>query len=1115
MTDFRAAYLDPERYRDFICEPLDADFEGQNFDRKEAGRPDPHGRLSKAGFSSLLEHYEKTISGFANATGGLLVLGVSRNGEVTGIDHLDEQQRSALLSGSSLRGAAVNSKLYNISGDDKIRQIALMMVEANDRTFCCRVKDDAAWIRRGPSTMRLLGEELEQLKRDRRVVEFERSQAGPFAHTDVEQHVVREFKTSQDIDRKRTVNEVLYDAGAISGRTSDQEWTNAGLLFFAFNPQRLLEHAYIRLLRFDCSFRDEDERPTPDFDRRFDGPITQQIRDLRTFFEESAFFKNFERRSLEGGFVSEPEYPQVAIDEAIVNAVAHRDYGITRPILCEKYSDALVVNSPGNLRQPHELPRTFRLNEVQLESVPRNAKLMEWLRGMKDAKGASYVKALREGTRKMRDEMNAVGLPSPTYRIGVTETVVVLENDIDGRTSTLTGLAAQGEFVSNEYTNLYGLTGMGSSGAREGEREERRILLQGICDKLEAKDWIIDDMGMGRAVVHVKDARHHVPEAVSRILRIIPAYTLNVRTYFDRHYLAIDYSVRVQSIWRASQVVDAFGTEGVVGLRAFGVVEDKLLRGRVARAAPDNVTLRLQNAQEEVDLPVNKVFPSLRRHQLDELLNRFAPDFDLGRAIKAAAHSAVQGGARRRAEQIARCVGIIGEAAFPITQSTRTVTLEPRPLLLSEDGDGRRALRIEEIGEPEVQFGGKRATANIREGITTFGSYKDEPKELELVGIVEAGLEQKMRDLVDRLQTGSFRYRGAERTFATRLRLAQVNSAVGCRVDEECRRLVGAYPEWQASETLNRLLLVHTPEAGFSTDDVTSPYYVAKRILLEAGIPCQMIDTPTLIDPNYKDLNLALNIVAKTGVTPWVLPETIPDADFFVGLSYTSGGKGSENRIVGFANVFNQYGRWEFYSGGNEAVPYQYRANHYEELVRETLGKLELREHPTVYFHYSAKFNRREREAIRRGAQAVRPNGRFVFIWINSHHPIRLFDDRPETDGSVARGRYAIGGRNQIYLSTTGHNPYRRALGMPRALEINVYPDDEKVAGHSSLDHKSLARQVLSLTKLNWASTDALCGEPITIRYAKSIAYLTAAFQRQEKGSFKLHSVLERTPWFI
>ena len=102
---------------------------------------------------------------------------------------------------------------------------------------------------------------------------------------------------------------------------------------------------------------------------------------------------------------------------------------------------------------------------------------------------------------------------------------------------------------------------------------------------------------------------------------------------------------------------------------------------------------------------------------------------------------------------------------------------------------------------------------------------------------------------------------------------------------------------------------MHCPESGHALDDEQAPYYRIKRCLLEAGIPCQMVDTPTIRNPDYKDLNLALNVVAKCGVTPWVLPDSISDADFFVGLSYTGSARNEGARIMGFANVFNEYGR--------------------------------------------------------------------------------------------------------------------------------------------------------------------------------------------------------------
>lgn len=135
-------------------------------------------------------------------------------------------------------------------------------------------------------------------------------------------------------------------------------------------------------------------------------------------------------------------------------------------------------------------------------------------------------------------------------------------------------------------------------------------------------------------------------------------------------------------------------------------------------------------------------------------------------------------------------------------------------------------------------------------------------------------------------------------------------------------------------------------------------------------------------------------------------------------------------------------------------------------------------------------------------------------MWINTHHNVRLYDGRPETDGSLSRGSYVAAAPNQIYLSTTGYNPYRRTLGTPHMLEINARVERPEGVPGPAPDLRALAVQILSLTKLNWASTDSLCAEPITTKYAGDIAYLTAAFLRQEE-TFRLHPVLENTPWFI
>ena len=144
----------------------------------------------------------------------------------------------------------------------------------------------------------------------------------------------------------------------------------------------------------------------------------------------------------------------------------------------------------------------------------------------------------------------------------------------------------------------------------------------------------------------------------------------------------------------------------------------------------------------------------------------------------------------------------------------------------------------------------------------------------------------------------------------------------------------------------------------------------------------------------------------------------------------------------------------------------------------------------------------------------MRPNGTYAFVSINSHHNIRLYDNRAETDGSMRRGSYIVTSPNQLIISTTGYNPYRKSLGTPKPLEITIWTHKPGNLKDSNPDLKSIAVQILSLTKLNWASTDSISGEPITTKYAGDIAYLTDAFLRQS-NSFQLHPVLETTPWFI
>jgi predicted HTH transcriptional regulator len=1108
-------FENPEQYHDFFTLDTDNDFEGQHFDRKEVPRTSSSGYVKDGEVKEFkLEKIGPVVSGFANQNkeGGLLVLGISSAGKIVGMEHLNESQINSIADFSYLVNHNAQFKIHEISQNGSIKKIGLILSGYVEKAIChITGNSKKAYKRSALQNIELSEIELESIKRDKGVVNYERTLCVPFDIQDLDTAVYSEY-TSTHLDNstyEQSEGTVLKGMGALTKAKDDRLWfTNSGDLFFAVNPQKDIPQAFIRLLRFDCLYSEHANRSSPNYDKTFTGSITKQIRDFRAFISDSAFFDIYQRRNLAGGFIEEPELPKITVDEAVVNAVAHRDYAISRPILCEKYIDAFVVISPGGIVQNITVPERFSLENTHLEHHSRNPQLMGWLRSMKDANGRVFVQALQEGTKRMRDEMAMLGLLAPEYVNSPLETRVVLYNNSTVRKKPAFVEASD----APEFSNLYPLIGVPPEQDRMKRDHQRKEIMQAFINKLSASGWFIDRRSFGQITAHARGALLPAPTAVSSVVQLFPAYIFQIREFYGRLCLLVDYTVEVQTVWQLSKLLNYLPKDSLLNIRCICRTQG-WSRGKITSIDEGYCTVYLFETQSEERLSVQKVIPKLPALLIGQLLSALGVYYDLPKEVKRASFMTDKNASRIRAEATKNVIGDIFTNVFPLQLGSIAVSVSIDPIRLSPKGDGSSLLKIDALNEPQVEFSKHRASPDVREGITQFGSYDNRARDIELIPVCSFSFREAMENLIERLRIGKFKYKGSERTFGAKFTYNTVVTSTTEDTQKEVIRLLDQHSDWKGDSKLSRIFLVHCPETGRSTDDESSPYYHIKRLLLESGIPCQMIDTPTLQNPDFKDLNLALNIVAKCGQTPWVLPESIPECDFFVGLSYTQNYRKGSNRLMAFANVFNQYGRWEFYSGGSEVFDFEKRTKHYEDLVKSTLSKLKLPEEPTICFHYSAKFSKDDKAAILQAARSIRPNGTYVFVWINSHHHLRFYDDRAETNGSIKRGRYVKTSENQIFLSTTGDNPYRRALGTPKPLELNAYIESKNNLVRKP-DLRVLASQILSLTKLNWASTDSHCAEPITTKYAGDIAYLTSAFMRQG-GDFKLHPVLERTPWFL
>lgn len=181
---------------------------------------------------------------------------------------------------------------------------------------------------------------------------------------------------------------------------SDGRVTNAGVLLFGRDPQRFLPCAEVRCMHFHGT---EVQRPVP-FYRVFKGNLFEQV-DQAVDFVLSKVNRSVGTRAEGTRAPVHHEIPRDMVAEAIVNAVAHRDYTSGAAIQVSVFSNRIEVWNPGELLPPLT-PESLRLPH---RSVLRNPRIAEALFL------AHYIEKYGTGTLMMIRESREHSLPEPSF----------------------------------------------------------------------------------------------------------------------------------------------------------------------------------------------------------------------------------------------------------------------------------------------------------------------------------------------------------------------------------------------------------------------------------------------------------------------------------------------------------------------------------------------------------------------------------------------------------------------------------------------------------------------------------------------------------------------------
>jgi ATP-dependent DNA helicase RecG len=188
---------------------------------------------------------------------------------------------------------------------------------------------------------------------------------------DVNTHAVSDFVRLARLERqfplpvKTPMADVLAHLHLLCG----DHPTSAAIALFGRDPQRFFPAAEVRCMHFHGT---EIQRPVP-FYRIFKGTLFEQV-DMAVDFVMSKLNRSVGTRSESAQAPVRYEVPHDVIREAIVNAIAHRDYTSAGAVQVSVFADRVEVWNPGtlpppltleSLRQPHgSIARNPRICEA-------------------------------------------------------------------------------------------------------------------------------------------------------------------------------------------------------------------------------------------------------------------------------------------------------------------------------------------------------------------------------------------------------------------------------------------------------------------------------------------------------------------------------------------------------------------------------------------------------------------------------------------------------------------------------------------------------------------------------------------------------------------------------
>jgi ATP-dependent DNA helicase RecG len=334
-----------------------------------------------AEFKMTPSHLGRGVCALANASGGRILVGVDDQGHKIGLKNLNRIK-------SEIQNIARNIDPPLLLDFETVENILVVSVPSGPNKPYS--SNGIFYIREAANSQQMKRNEIREFFFREGLIRFDEQPCLKFdMQRDFDFRKYRDFVQAAAIPKGLTQKDVLRNLQILT----DQGLTNAGALMFGKKVPKFFLQASLTCALFQGTSK------TKVLDHAiFQGSVTENYQSAISYLKSHLNTEYV----IKGGPREEIlELPEEALREALLNALAHRDYRSTSDIQVQVFQDRVEINNPGGLVSG------LRLKDLGRVSRPRNLLLFSLMARM------DLVEHIGSGIKRIREAVASYGLEPP------------------------------------------------------------------------------------------------------------------------------------------------------------------------------------------------------------------------------------------------------------------------------------------------------------------------------------------------------------------------------------------------------------------------------------------------------------------------------------------------------------------------------------------------------------------------------------------------------------------------------------------------------------------------------------------------------------------------------